>query len=232
MSAKQVIVITPGGDVKVHVGITPETTAADVLREAGLERDFFLFPSRGDMFFQGDEKIAPHVADGDELYANPPARVGADSRTLQGKSSGVLGFFRRLLGIDAPPHGGQKNASRVRQLKRAAPTPERSFLHRVGWRRRGDWHYGKFSVGRRKLRGQVYFRSKWEFRFTVLAPEKLIVACGLHKSCFIPKSEQLNDGTRWYEIHFSSRPGSVASGILAVQKMLTNGDHLMKEQVA
>jgi hypothetical protein len=76
MSAIQARVVTPGGNVSSTVLIDRTTTAADVLRDIGLDSDFFLSDARGDRVFQPQDRLAPLVSDQAVLYANPWAQVG------------------------------------------------------------------------------------------------------------------------------------------------------------
>lgn len=228
MSVKQVEVKTPGGVVTAHVGLDPDTTAMDVLNEVGLGKGFFLSPATGKSFFQRNDKLDSLVKDGDVLYANPWAKVGSQIWILAvGIPLSILFVMFIIYIINGlkryykPTNGNQHDVNN--SLK--------AYWKQSGWRNTGNWYYGKYLVNGHKMQGEIQFTSKWEYDFRILAPKKLISACGLHCGCFIPKSKIRIDGYKWYNIHFTKNPETIASGIAAIEKMLACADEKIRRKV-
>lgn len=76
MSSKQIGVRLAGQGTIVDIEINENTTAAEVLSEAGCAENSELSPAVGQPPFGKDEKIFDRVADGGKLIASPPAIAG------------------------------------------------------------------------------------------------------------------------------------------------------------
>jgi len=226
MSAKQIKVITPGGELAVFVPVGPNTTAAEILDAAGLSSAFFLSAPDGQRFSQPSDKVEPLVEDGATLYANPWAEVGTDPLTALAIIAAAILTTVLLILVAAALSSATKRTSRSTvgsssiQVNRPQP-----YWCQAGWRQSGAEYVGIYDVGLQHFDGKITFRSAWDCRFEVLAPPSLIAACGEHRRCFLPRKSQGASGHRWYEVHFKQRPQDVSAGILAIQQMLRWGAH-------
>jgi hypothetical protein len=95
-----------------------------------------------------------------------------------------------------------------------------SFWRALGWRQNGDSYVGHYDVLGTPIPGRVTYRSAWDSEFAVLAPRELIDASGDHRICFRPQSKKAERRGGWFEVHFSRRPESAASGVAAIQRIL------------
>jgi len=216
MAVKQVRVVTPGGDLAAYVPVEPDTTAADALRQVGLEGDFALCTADGKAFFQPADKLDRLVRDGATLHAVPWARVGTLSpeamlAVILVAGAVVAVLIIALVANDRPSPTSETTPS----SKEGVP-----YWRRTGWQQSGHRYAGCYSAGDFRLPGKIRFRSAWDCAFEIHAPSNLIAACGKHRRCFLPVSRPHARGWRWYSVHFNRRPRTVCSGIVAVEAML------------
>ena len=129
--------------------------------------------------------------------------------------------FAGRLGVGPP------DQLRPHETVRAAPSKPGAQPH-GDWRRSRERYVGHYVIDGARMKGDIRFWSRWDYRFTVLAPPRLVTACGEHSRCFIPRSRALGDGWRWYEVHFAMRPWSVHAGIAAVEDLLGQAAVRMK----
>ena len=234
MSVKQITIVTPGGDVSAQVPLEPETTVADALKAAGLDRGFCLSVPGGEGLFQPDDKLDALVEDGATLHANPWADVGS-----------LDVFYAGLLRTAQCARVTTQLAWKIivttvkerREHSRPSPddmsgvnTGHRPYWQRAGWRASGTHYTGHYRVGEYALPGKIAFRSKWDQRFEVLTSHNLINACGEHRRCFVPLRNYHPPGRRWFSVHFNRRPQTLSSGILALQKLLSIAAATLEEK--
>jgi len=83
-----------------------------------------------------------------------------------------------------------------------------------GWTRSGNRYTGNYQTGWGAFQGYAEQRGSSFFRFYILHPPEQ-VSRHSHWTCFISR------GGGTYEIHLSRQPADVGSGILAIERLLT-----------
>jgi hypothetical protein len=83
-----------------------------------------------------------------------------------------------------------------------------------GWTRRGDTYTGNYQTPYAAFCGQIMEHRGGHIDFMLYAPSNEIRSCG-HWACFQHR------GNDWYLIHMAKQPRDASSGILAIERLIT-----------
>jgi hypothetical protein len=101
---------------------------------------------------------------------------------------------------------------------RPAPTHirrrELPYWQERGWQRAGDTYTGTYQTRFGSFLGRVEDRGYGQFRFYIVAPPPEVQRSS-HWACFTPR------GSNAYHVHMSTRPADVSSGILTIERLIT-----------
>jgi hypothetical protein len=84
-----------------------------------------------------------------------------------------------------------------------------------GWTRRGRTYTGSYQTPYAAFQGRIE-EGSWSgsLSFYLLNPSRQIRTCS-HWACFAPR------GGDWYLVHMARRPKDVSSGILTIERLIT-----------
>jgi hypothetical protein len=207
--------------------IKPGTTAADILTQLNLQGYLLSTGPDSSHFYRDDELVYPNVTDGGKLWATTPADVGTGSlgegralpllhkslNKLQNHSMlNTLKLKHRLL-------LQRLHALRRGTIIRRSP---KTYLSQQGWRRAflhsgSEWQ-GYYRTRFGSFKGRVAASNPP--RFYLKPPEKL--RRHSHWPCF---SDQ---GNGWFSVHFYTIPKDISSGVIAIERILTECMRLNK----
>jgi hypothetical protein len=125
---------------------------------------------------------------------------------------------------------------RIKDLgTRTAPSSFREFLSRAlagrgptvkierqqlpywqerGWTRKGDTYTGSYRTRHAAFSGHIVEHRINDIEFFLYQPSGEIRGCG-HWACF------QHQGNEWYLVHMGKRPKDVSSGILTIERLIT-----------
>lgn len=83
-----------------------------------------------------------------------------------------------------------------------------------GWHRTGDTYTGTYQTAHGSFVGRIEDRGYEQFRFYIVAPPRELQRSS-HWACFVPR------GGKGYQVHMARRPRDVSSGILAIERLIT-----------
>lgn len=83
-----------------------------------------------------------------------------------------------------------------------------------GWTRKGNAYHGRFQTRYAAFSGQIVQRPGGGIDFYLYMPSREIQR-GSHWACF------QHQGNDWYFVHMRRRPKDVSSGILAIERLIT-----------
>jgi hypothetical protein len=83
-----------------------------------------------------------------------------------------------------------------------------------GWSRDGDNFTGSYQTPYGGFRGYVQQRAGQSFEFYIFAPPGEL-RLHSHWSCFQGR------GQDWYQVHMSRRPADMSSGIMTIERLIT-----------
>lgn len=83
-----------------------------------------------------------------------------------------------------------------------------------GWTRRGNIYSGSYQTPYAAFWGQISEQSGGYIDFMLYAPSEEIRSCG-HWACFQHR------GNDWYLVHMAKQPRDVSSGILTIERLIT-----------
>ena len=83
-----------------------------------------------------------------------------------------------------------------------------------GWHRAGDTYTGTYQTAYGSFLGRIEDRGYDQFRFYIVAPPPALQRSP-HWTCFTP------DGSKGYQVHMARRPKDVSSGILTIERLIT-----------
>lgn len=203
---KNVYVLIAGSGQARNAQVQPGSTAADVLRDLGLP-DYLLSRTPSGEFFANTESIYDKLTDGQKIFASTKADVGG--KFLDRLLEPILQHF--------PIFSGTRPTIPLRNTRtgnpvRVAPVP-RPYWEDAGWSRNGNFYRGNFQTPYGAYEGSIEQRSPNEFVFSILRPPQEVLSSS-HGLCFNPRRRG------WFEVHMSTRPKDVSSGIIAVERVI------------
>jgi hypothetical protein len=83
-----------------------------------------------------------------------------------------------------------------------------------GWNRNGNAYTGTYQTRHAAFWGEIAQHSGNDIEFFLYQPSDEIRRCG-HWACFQHR------GNGWYLVHMGRRPKDVSSGILAIERLIT-----------
>lgn len=191
--------------------IAPGTTAADLLRDVNLPNGLLSKKPEGD-YFANSDSVYDKISDGEKLFASSPASVGSSffetiiSKTLQKLDSNRVSMATNKPGIRS---GVVRHSGSVVQRNQIPYWQER------GWKRRDGTYTGNYVSAFGAYAGCVSQASSREMQFFIQNPPQCVLASS-HSACFSPRG-----GGNWFSIHMSKRPQDVSSGILTIERLIS-----------
>lgn len=191
--------------------IAPGTTAADLLRDIGLPNGL-LSKSRDGEFLANADTVYDKITDGQKLFASTPASVGAS-------------FFENLINKAVEKIEG-KYFPRLNEVltmsggagRRPAPLVGRQeipYWRERGWKRTGWTYKGNYVTPYGAFTGWISQPSITEIEFYIQHPPACIFGSS-HAGCFQPRDKD------WFFVHMGRRPKDVSSGIVTIERLLTD----------
>ncbi len=107
--------------------------------------------------------------------------------------------------------------SRVVRPRSAAVNVQRrqiSYAEERGWIRNGNSYTGAYRTRHGSFFGQIDQHSSNDFEFFLYQPSTEIRNCD-HWACFQDR------GSGWYLVHMAQRPRDMSSGILTIERLIT-----------
>ena len=95
------------------------------------------------------------------------------------------------------------------------PRRQLPYWQERGWTRNGNTYRGTYQTRFAKFQGRIEERAGGHFDFLLFNPSAEIRE-HRHWECFMPR------GNDWYLIHMGHRPRDLSSGILAVERLITD----------
>lgn len=242
---KQVsIVVAASGEVK-DVALSPGATVSEVLNEAGLQG--YQLSRKGGEPLSPDTDLYEEANESEKLYATPqdvsvgdggsasfsrfPGFMKITSNLIKHKSlydpynSEELKYFRikkvRVTGSRyfKPLNHSITTLSKVRRRPEKAKIMETSreypYWQEQGWIKFGGEYRGHYKTSHGRWRGLIRENFTGDYSFYIFNPPG-IMRDSVHWDCLQHK------GNGRYWIHFSNKPRDVSSGIIAVEKLITN----------
>lgn len=123
----------------------------------------------------------------------------------------------RLVGTRPAPVSIHGIFSRmVRGRGPAIPIQRREipYWQERGWVRRGNQYTGSYQTAHGSFRGRIEEERSGRATFHLFEPSREIQNGG-HWACFAPR------GNGWYLVHMGRRPRDVSSGILTIERLIT-----------
>jgi hypothetical protein len=104
----------------------------------------------------------------------------------------------------------------VRGLGVVVPVQRRElpYWQERGWQRNGNTYTGTYQTRYAAFWGEITQHSASDIEFYLHQPSQEIQRCG-HWACFQHR------GNDWYLVHMGRRPKDVSSGILAIERLIT-----------
>jgi hypothetical protein len=207
---KQVTVCMLESGKLVDRTIAPGTTAADLLRDVGLPNGL-LSTSRDGDFFANADTVYEKITDGQKLFASTPASVG--SSLLDTISTAIERIEEKYFPKPSQTHTFTGGVGR-----RPAPLVGRReipYWQERGWKRRGQTYEGRYVTPFGAFTGSISQQSSTDIQFYIQHPPDCIFNSS-HATCFQPRSKG------WFFVHMSTRPKDVSSGIVTIERLLTD----------
>jgi hypothetical protein len=206
-SMKKICVSVVGSGQLHEIDIEPGTTAGDILRGLNIS-DYLLSRNPSADFFANAESVYDKVAEGQKLFASTKATVGGELL-----ASLVDSFVQRFTSKPAAlPMRISPGSSRISHLNpiRRQPLP---YWQEAGWTKNGNIYQGNYQTRDGAYQGWIEERSPYQITFYILRPPAEVLQSS-HGPCFLP----LNNA--WFNIHMSTRPKDVSSGIAAIERLI------------
>jgi hypothetical protein len=104
----------------------------------------------------------------------------------------------------------------ARGLGAVVPVQRREvpYWQERGWQRNGNTYTGSYQTRYSAFYGEIQQHSGNDIDFYLYQPSDEIRGCG-HWACFQHR------GNDWYLVHMGRRPRDVSSGILAIERLIT-----------
>ena len=109
----------------------------------------------------------------------------------------------------------------VRGIGAAVPVQRRElpYWQERGWQRNGNTYTGSYQTRYSAFYGEIQQHSGNDIDFYLYQPSDEIRRCG-HWACFQHR------GSDWYLVHMGRRPKDVSSGIIAIERLITEAYEL------
>ena len=123
----------------------------------------------------------------------------------------------RVLGIRRAPVSIREIFSRMARWRGPAITVERReipYWQERGWTRHGDRYTGSYRTPYGTFQGRIEEGRSGSINYFLLSPSREIRNCS-HWVCFAPR------GGDWYLVHMGRRPKDVSSGIMTIERLIT-----------
>ena len=206
---KKICVSVVGSGQLHEVNIEPGTTAGDILRGLNLS-DYLLSRSPSADFFANAESVYDKIPEGQKLFASTKATVGGE-------------IFDVLVNSFAQHFGGRPAARAVTISSGSArithSTPIRRlplpYWQEAGWSKNGNIYQGNYQTRYGAYQGWIEERSPRQISFFILEPPQEVLRSS-HGACFQPRND------RWFNVHMSTPPKDVSSGIVAVERLVSD----------
>lgn len=208
---KQVTVCMLESGKLVDRTIAPGTTTADLLRDVGLPNGL-LSKSRDGEFLANADTVYDKITDGQKLFASTPASVGSS-------------FFENLINKAIEKFEGAPHRRPLEVLpmpggviRRPAPVVGRReipYWRERGWKRSGWTYKGNYVTPYGAFTGWISQPGITDLQFYIQHPPDWVFNSS-HAACFRPR------GKEWFFVHMSHRPKDVSSGILTIERLLTD----------
>jgi hypothetical protein len=191
--------------------IAPGTTAADLLRDIELPNGL-LSKSRDGEFLANADTVYDKITDGQKLFASTPASVGSSffgniiSKAIE-KFEGK--YFPRPSEVLTMPGGAGRRPAPV------VGRQEIPYWRERGWKRTGWTYKGNYVTPYGAFTGWISQPGITDIQFYIQHPPACIFESS-HAGCFQPR------GKDWFLVHMYRRPQDVSSGIVTIERLLTD----------
>jgi len=91
---------------------------------------------------------------------------------------------------------------------------ERPYWVERGWTRKGNEYFGNYQTRYGSYTGYIEQQNSNSFQFFIWDPPQELKSHS-HWSCFQHR------GDNWYNVHMGRRPKDLSSGILAIERLIT-----------
>ena len=123
----------------------------------------------------------------------------------------------RIVGTRTAPPAIRGRGFPVPQPRRASERIVRRkmpYWQERGWVRQGAVYHGAYQTDHGSFRGMIEDRGYGDLRFYMSDPPRQ-VRNSSHWACFAPRRE------KGFHVHMARRPADVSSGILTVERLIT-----------
>jgi len=123
----------------------------------------------------------------------------------------------RILGTRAVPptlRGRDSSPTRMFQNPKRVRRQEIPYWRERGWIQQGNIYHGTYQTNQGSFRGTIEDRGWSDLRFYIFDPPDA-VRHSPHWACFAPRGE------KGYQVHMGTRPADASSGILTIERLLT-----------
>lgn len=246
---KAIRIVVGGSGVEKDLMISPGATAAEVVEEAGLG-DYQIARKGEKEPLAPETDLYKEAAENETFYASPSkVKVGGGGSaslhryldSLKAKTVPIfdrvrnwfqaaryrLPFFKgkRVVVIRTRIFRQKKEVSRagvkVKIIRKETKTRlvirggKPLYWQKNGWLKRGSYYEGFYKTGFGKWRGSIRENYKNNYTFYILDPPDEVID-GKHGPCFFFLNDEL------YFIHFKHEPIDISSGIMAVEKVISD----------
>ena len=246
---KPIRIVVAGSGVEKDLMISPGATVAEVAEEAGL-RGYQLARKGEKEPLAPETDLFKEAADSETFYASPSkVEVGGGGSAslyryfdlLKIRAISLFGRVRywlqsirnrlpvfrekRVVVIRTRIFRQKKETSRagirVNVIRKETKTRliitgnKQLYWQKSGWLKRGNHYEGFYKTGFGKWRGSIRENYKGNYSFYISDPPDEVLD-GEHGACFF-----FLNGTLYF-IHFEHEPNDISSGIMAVEKVISN----------
>jgi hypothetical protein len=123
----------------------------------------------------------------------------------------------RITGLRSLPATTRDLLSRVARPRSSAERVQRRqipYWQESGWERQGNQYQGNYQTPYGAIAGWIEERGGNNINFFMFNPPAALRSHS-HWTCFQDRGEN------WYSVHMSRRPADVSSGILTIERLLT-----------
>jgi hypothetical protein len=154
-----------------------------------------------------------------------PIVIGHSDEEAHGASTKatVGGEIFDLLVHSFAKHFGSRPAPRAVTISSGSsrithPTPIRRlplpYWQEAGWSKKANVYQGNYQTRYGAYQGWIEERSPHQISFFILEPPREVLRSS-HGACFQPRND------RWFNVHMSTPPKDVSSGIVAVERLVS-----------
>lgn len=119
-----------------------------------------------------------------------------------------------------PPalRGRATSLRHAHQPPQRVPRREIPYWIERDWVRQGNVYHGAYQTAHGSTRGMIEDRGYGDLRFYMFDPPSAVRHSN-HWACFTPR------GKKGFHVHMGRRPADVSSGILTIERLLTESFH-------